>query len=191
MITFSSDFTRIRLFNNNTIAISSLSDFYQSWCYFEADLQILRSRPWHPNPSTLITGGEFSAETSISIVQDVCDCRYYVNLDDDDPESVSTLLTLVYRDPNFVIGWDNVEVVLELADKYIFSSSLQDCERLLEISHQQKPLTTLYIPRGQGLGKAVQNRRAVADPDLHVRPDRATSMLYDCFARAPGYRSVV
>ncbi|CAG8511769.1 11785_t:CDS:1 [Acaulospora morrowiae] len=68
-----------------------------------------------------------------------------IDLRDDSAQDFEKLLSFLYPNTFYEIGWDNVSSLLRLADKYIVESLTSACVAFLKRSYQEEPLQALKL----------------------------------------------
>ncbi|RUS30835.1 hypothetical protein BC938DRAFT_478901 [Jimgerdemannia flammicorona] len=70
---------------------------------------------------------------------------FYVYVNNEEPENIETLLSLIYPGKHLSISWTNVEVILRLRDSYDVEVLRQAAEEFLEEKYYMRPLKSLLL----------------------------------------------
>ncbi|RUP51413.1 hypothetical protein BC936DRAFT_148341 [Jimgerdemannia flammicorona] len=111
--------------------------------YFNARL----SATWSSESRQLLIKEDESEDSEqFSIAKDFQECQHHIFLDDEeDDDEIALLVTLIYPVERILISWDNVIIILRLADKYLVAKARQTAVDFLMANYSEEPITSLRL----------------------------------------------
>ncbi|RUP12040.1 hypothetical protein BC936DRAFT_139844 [Jimgerdemannia flammicorona] len=131
-------------------------------------------------------------DSSVSLAQDIRECKFQVELSDEDPSKFAILLDLIYPVKYFQVTWATVEDVLCLGDKYLIDKAFQTAKNFLEAKCTHQPLVSLALAERYRFAQVFKKSSThiilnicahMDNPTFHALSDRTQRKLFQARLR--------
>lgn len=124
------------------------------------------------------------------------ECPHQIRLDDENPDDIALLLSVIYPNPRGVVSWESVAALMRLSDKYLVDVVSRDIRRFLETRWSENVFQSILLADRFLIADVYRKASTHIVDDLHRYAEEAgfrelsaptLYKLYECRLRAIEY----